>query len=89
MAGCRSGMEAEILKEGLTTTREIGFLAHGEMSFTQLIQEPCFHTFSCWGMTLGSQTATTKPKEKRVRNQKLDQRTSRKIKSAHAEESAR
>jgi hypothetical protein len=65
MAGCRSGTEAEILKEGLSSTQVIGFLAYGELSFTHLIQEPYFHAFSCWGITLHSQPATTKPKEKR------------------------
>lgn len=65
MAGCRSGMEAEIPKEGLASTQVIGFLTYGGMSFTQLMQEPYFHSFSCWGMTLRSQTATTKPKEKK------------------------
>jgi len=65
MAGCRSGTEAEILKEGLSSTQMIGFLAYGEMSFTQLIQEPFIHAFSCWGITLHSKTATTKPKEKK------------------------
>ena len=54
MAGCRSGTEAEILKEGLLSTQVIGFLAYGEMSFTHLIQEPYFHAFSCWGITLHS-----------------------------------
>jgi len=54
MAGCRSGTEAEILKEGLSSTQVIGFLAYGELSFTHLIQEPYFHAFSCWGMTLHS-----------------------------------
>jgi len=65
MAGCRSGTEAEILKEGLSSTQVIGFLAYGELSFTHLIQEPYSHAFTCWGITLHSKTATTKPKEKR------------------------
>jgi hypothetical protein len=65
MAGCKSGMEAEILKEGLSSTQVMGFLAYGEMSFTNLIQEPYFHTFSCWGITLHSKTTTTEPKEKK------------------------
>jgi len=64
MAGCRSGTEAEILKEGLSSTQAVGFLAYGELSFTRLIQEPYSHAFSCWGITLHSKTATTKPKEK-------------------------
>ena len=65
MAGCRSGTEAEILKEGLSSTQVMGFLAYGEVSFTRLIQEPYSHAFSCWGITLHSKTATTEPKEKK------------------------
>ena len=57
MAGCRFGTEAEILKEGLSSTQVIGFLAYGELSFTHLIQEPYFHALSCWGTTLHSKTA--------------------------------
>jgi len=57
MAGCRSGTEAEILKEGLSSTQVIGFLAYGELSFTHLVQEPYTHAFSCWGITLHSKTA--------------------------------
>jgi hypothetical protein len=64
MAGCRSGTEAEILKEGLSSTQVIGFLAYGELSFTHLMQEPYSHAFSCWGITLHSQTGANKPKEK-------------------------
>jgi KaiC/GvpD/RAD55 family RecA-like ATPase len=56
MAGCRAGTEAEILKEGLSSTQVIGFLAYGELSFTNLLQEPYAHAFSCWGMTLRSKT---------------------------------
>jgi hypothetical protein len=65
MAGCRSGTEAEILKEGLSSTQVIGFLAYGELSFTHLMQEPYSHAFSCWGITLHSKIAATKPKERR------------------------
>lgn len=65
MAGCRSGTEAEILKEGLSSTQAIGFLAYGELSFTNLLQEPYIHGFTCWGMTLHSKNATIKPKEKK------------------------
>jgi hypothetical protein len=54
MAGCRSGTEAEILKEGLASSQVIGFLAYGEMSFTNLMQEPYTYGFSSWGMTLRS-----------------------------------
>ncbi len=56
MAGCRSGTEAEILKEGLASSQVIGFLAYGEMSFTNLMQEPYTYGFSCWGLTLRSVT---------------------------------
>jgi hypothetical protein len=66
MAGCRSGTEAEVLKEGLLSTQVIGFLAYGELSFTHLIQEPYFHAFSCWGITLHSQPAKTESKEKKT-----------------------
>jgi len=65
MAGCKSGTEAEILKEGLSSTQVIGFLAYGEMAFTHLIQEPYTHAFTCWGITFHSKTATTKSKEKK------------------------
>jgi len=65
MAGCRAGTEAEILKEGLSSTQVIGFLAYGEISFTHLIQEPYSHAFTCWGITLHSKTATTKLKKKK------------------------
>jgi hypothetical protein len=65
MAGCKSGTEAEILKEGLSSTQMIGFLAYGELSFTHLIQEPYFYAFSCWGITLHSKTTTTESKEKK------------------------
>jgi KaiC/GvpD/RAD55 family RecA-like ATPase len=54
MAGCKSGTEAEILKEGLLSTQVMGFLAYGEIAFTHLIQEPYSHAFSCWGITLHS-----------------------------------
>jgi len=66
MMGIRSGTEAEIFKEGLSSTQVIGFLAPGEISFTHLVQEPYFHAFTSWGITLHSQTATTKPKEKKT-----------------------
>jgi KaiC/GvpD/RAD55 family RecA-like ATPase len=60
MAGCRAGTEAEILKEGLSSTQVIGFLAYGELAFTHLMQEPYFHAFSCWGITLHSKTVYTR-----------------------------
>jgi hypothetical protein len=64
-AGCKAGTEAEILKEGLSSTQVIGFLAYGEISFTQLIQEPYSHAFTCWGITLHSKTTATELKEKK------------------------
>jgi hypothetical protein len=64
MAGCRSGTEAEILKEGLSSTQVMGFLAYSELSFTHLTQEPYSYGFSCWGITLHSRTGAKKPKEK-------------------------
>ena len=46
----------------------IGFLAYGEMSFTNLMQEPYTYGFSSWGVTLHSKTDgkkdTAKPREK-------------------------
>ena len=56
MAGCRSGTEAEILKEGLASSQVIGFLSYGEMSFTNLMQEPYTYGFSSWGLTMHSVT---------------------------------
>jgi len=55
-AGCTSKTEAEILKEALTSTQVIGFLAYGELSFTHLLQEPYVWNYSCWGITLRSVT---------------------------------
>jgi hypothetical protein len=66
MAGCKTGTEAEILKEGLSSTQLVGFLAYGEISFTHLIQEPYSHAFSCWGITFHSEAELTKPKEKKT-----------------------
>jgi len=65
LAGCRAGTEAEILKEGLASTQVIGFLAYSELSFTHLIQEPYAHGLTCWGITLHSKTAPTRPREKK------------------------
>ena len=56
MAGCRSGTETEIFKEGLSSSQAIGFLALGEISFTNLMQEPYTYGFSSWGITLHSRT---------------------------------
>jgi hypothetical protein len=71
MAGCTRGTEAEILKEGLSSTQVIGFMAYGEISFTNLIQEPYTHAFTSWGLTLHSKTdgkgiTATKSKEKKA-----------------------
>jgi hypothetical protein len=64
MAGCRSGTEAEILKEGLSSSQVIGFLAYGEMSFTNLMQEPYTYGFSSWGITFHSKSTKIESKEK-------------------------
>jgi len=66
MAGCRSGTEAEILKEGLASSQVIGFLAYGEMSFTNLMQEPFTYGFSSWGITFHSKSAKVESKEKKA-----------------------
>ena len=66
MAGRRSGTEAEILKEGLSSSQVIGFLAYGEMSFTNLMQEPYTYGFSCWGITFHSKNAKIESKEKKT-----------------------
>jgi len=72
MAGCRSGTEAEILKEGLSSTQLIGFLAYGELSFTHLIQEPYSHAFTCWGITLHSKTNRAEDTAKHHEKEKTD-----------------
>ena len=54
IAGCTSNTEGQIFKEALSSTQVIGFLAYGELSFTNLLQEPYIYTCSCWGMTLRS-----------------------------------
>jgi KaiC/GvpD/RAD55 family RecA-like ATPase len=64
MAGCSSGTEAEILKEGLASSQVIGFLAYGEMSFTNLMQEPYTYGFTSWGITFHSKEAC---KQKTIR----------------------
>jgi len=66
MAGCKSGTEAEILKEGLSPSQVMGFLAYGEMSFTNLIQEPYTYALSLWGMTFHSRTTKIESKEKKT-----------------------
>jgi hypothetical protein len=66
MAGCRSGTEAEILKEGFSSSQIIGFLAYGEISFTHLMQEPYTYGFSCWGITFHSKRAKIESKEKKT-----------------------
>jgi hypothetical protein len=72
MAGCRSGTEAEMLKDGLSSTQVIGFLAYGELSFTQLIQEPFFHALSCWGLTLHSKTPKNQTRPDAEKEEKKD-----------------
>ena len=54
IAGCRSNTECQIFKEALSSTQVMGFIAYGELSFTNLLQEPFVYNFSCWGMTLRS-----------------------------------
>jgi hypothetical protein len=54
IAGCTSNTEGQIFKEAFSTTQVMGFLAYGELSFTNLLQEPYIYTCSCWGMTLRS-----------------------------------
>jgi hypothetical protein len=66
MAGCRSGTEAEILKEGLSSSQLIGFLGNGEMSFTNLMQEPYTYALSLWGITFRSKSAKIESKEKKT-----------------------
>ena len=54
IAGCNTNTEGQIFKEALSSTQVIGFLAYGELSFTNLLQEPYVYNCSCWGMTLRS-----------------------------------
>lgn len=54
IAGCTSNTEGQIFKEAFSSTQVAGFLAYGELSFTNLLQEPYIYTCSCWGMTLRS-----------------------------------
>ena len=56
MAGCKSKTEAEILKDALSSTQLLGFLAYGELWSSHLLQEPYHHNFSCWGITFRSET---------------------------------
>jgi hypothetical protein len=72
MAGCRSGTEAEILKDGLSSTQIIGFLAYGEVSFTHLIQEPYSHAFTCWGITFHCKTDKAEDTAKHHEKEKTD-----------------
>ncbi|UCD40119.1 MAG: hypothetical protein JSV87_00790 [Candidatus Bathyarchaeota archaeon] len=55
MAGCESKTEAEILKDALSSTQLLGFLAYGELWSSHLLEEPYHHNFSCWGITFRSQ----------------------------------
>lgn len=52
IAGCTSNTEGQIFREKLASTQVMGFLAYGELSFTNLLQEPYIYTCSCWGMAL-------------------------------------
>jgi len=54
MAGTKSKTEAEILKEALSSTQLLGFLAYGELWVSHLLQEPFHHNFSCWGIAFRS-----------------------------------
>ena len=54
IAGSTSNTEGQIFRESLSSTQVMGFLAYGELSFTNLLQEPYIYTCSCWGMTLRS-----------------------------------
>jgi hypothetical protein len=54
IAGCTANTEGQIFKEKLSSTQVMGFLAYGELSFTNLLQEPYIYTCSCWGMALRS-----------------------------------
>lgn len=54
MAGTKSKTEAEILKEALSSTQLLGFLAYGELWISHLLQEPYHHNFSCWGIAFRS-----------------------------------
>jgi KaiC/GvpD/RAD55 family RecA-like ATPase len=73
MAGCRSGTEAEILKEGLLSTQVMGFLAYGEIAFTHLIQEPYSHALSCWGITLHSKITRAHEVVSKVQSTEISQ----------------
>ncbi len=61
--GIRSGSEADVLKEGLSSTQMIGFLAPGEIAFNHLTQEPYFHAYTCWAVTLHSKKQSRKQNE--------------------------
>jgi len=65
-AGCTSKTEAEILKESFQSTQVMGFLSSTELSFSHLLQEPYVYNWSCWGITLRSQTAKAESKEKKT-----------------------
>jgi len=66
MAGSTSKTEAEILKEALSSTQVIGFLAYGELSFTHLLQEPYVWNYSCWGITLRSVTNGREERKRKI-----------------------
>ncbi|MDD1776106.1 MAG: hypothetical protein LUP94_01990 [Candidatus Methanomethylicus sp.] len=54
ISGSQVNTECQIFKEGFSSTQVFGFLAYGEMFFTNMLQEPYVYTCSCWGMTLHS-----------------------------------
>lgn len=67
IAGSTSNTEGQILKDALSSTQMTGFLAYGELSFTNLLQEPFVHNFSCWGMTIRSKLEEKKDTLKKGR----------------------
>jgi hypothetical protein len=66
IAGCNTNTEGQIFRESLSSTQMAGFLAYGELSFTNLLQEPYVHNFSCWGMTLRSKCDGKEDKQARA-----------------------
>jgi KaiC/GvpD/RAD55 family RecA-like ATPase len=63
MAGATSKTEPEILKEALSSTQLLGFLAYGELWVSHLLQEPYHHNFSCWGLAFRSTTGREAPEQ--------------------------
>jgi hypothetical protein len=58
IAGCTMNTEGQIFRDAFSASQVVGFLAYGELSFTNLLQEPYVYTCSCWGMTLRSKIAS-------------------------------